>query len=167
MKNPYLILAVSLVAASGNAQAHAGARHESRAAPIVKEQKPWGIAGEAGRAERTVSIRMTDAMRFEPDTLQIRQGETVRLLLRNDGRLMHEMVIGTHAALAEHAEAMRKFPGMEHDEAYMAHVSQGRQGEILWHFNRAGEFGFACLIPGHYEAGMQGRIVVKPQTIPE
>lgn len=167
MKKPYLILALSLAAASGHAQAHGGARHDSSAAPIIKEQKPWGIAGEADGVGRTVSIRMTDAMRFEPDTLQIRQGETVRLILRNDGRMMHEMVIGTHAALAEHAEAMRKFPDMEHDEAYMAHVSQGRQGEILWHFNQAGEFGFACLIPGHYEAGMQGRIVVRPRVIPE
>lgn len=167
MKKPSLILAVSLAAASGNAQAHGGARHDSRTAPAVKEQKPWGVAGEADRVVQTVSIRMTDAMRFDPDTLQIRQGETVRLTLRNDGRLMHEMVIGTHAALAEHAKAMRKFPDMEHDEAYMAHVGQGRQGEILWHFNQAGEFEFACLIPGHYEAGMRGRIVVKPQIIPE
>lgn len=62
---------------------HMAAPGPKAAAPIVKEQKPWGIAGEADRAERTVSIRMTDAMRFEPDTLQIRQGETVRLLLRN------------------------------------------------------------------------------------
>lgn len=167
MKKPYLILAVSLVAASGNAQAHGGARHDSSVAPIIKEQKPWGIAGETDRVERTVAVRMTDAMRFEPDTLQIRQGETVRLVLLNDGRLMHEMVIGTHAALAEHAEVMRKFPGMEHDEAYMAHVSQGRQGEIVWHFNQAGEFEFACLIPGHYEAGMRGGITVKPKSIPE
>lgn len=167
MKNPYLFLAVCLAAASGNVMAHGGARHESSAAPVVKEQKPWGIAGGSDRVERTVSIRMTDAMRFEPDTLEVRQGETLRLILRNDGRLIHEMVIGTHAALAEHAEVMRKFPGMEHDEAYMAHVSQGRQGEIVWHFNQAGEFEFACLIPGHYEAGMRGRIVVKPQAIPE
>lgn len=167
MKNPCLILAVSLVAAAGNVQAHGGARHDSSAVPAATEQKPWGIAGATDRVERTVPIRMTDAMRFEPDTFQIRQGETVRLILRNDGRLMHEMVIGTHAALAEHAEAMRKFPDMEHDEAYMAHVSQGRQGEILWHFNRAGEFEFACLIPGHYEAGMRGRIIVTPSTIPE
>jgi uncharacterized cupredoxin-like copper-binding protein len=167
MKNVYIILAVCLAAAGGNVQAHGGARQDSGAAPVAKEQKPWGIAGEADRVGRTVAVRMTDAMRFEPDTLQIRQGETVRLVLRNDGRLMHEMVIGTHAGLAEHAEVMRKFPGMEHDEAYMAHVSQGSQGEIVWHFNRAGEFDFVCLIPGHYEAGMGGRIVVKPQAIPE
>jgi len=56
---------------------------------------------------------------------------------------------------------MRKHPNMEHDEPYMAHVSPGKKGQIVWTFNRAGEFEFACLIPGHFEAGMIGRIVVR------
>ena len=101
-------------------------------------------------------------MRFTPDAIEVMQGETVRFVLLNKGRLLHEMVIGTRAALDEHAEAMRKFPGMEHAEAYMAHVPPGKPGEIVWRFNRAGEFDFACLIPGHYEAGMRGSIVVHP-----
>ena len=55
---------------------------------------------------------------------------------------------------------MRKFPEMEHDEPYMAHVAAGKRGQIVWQFNRAGDFEFACLIPGHFEAGMRGTIKV-------
>jgi uncharacterized cupredoxin-like copper-binding protein len=103
---------------------------------------------------------MTDDMRFAPDRIEVREGETVRFVHRNDGKVMHEFVIGTRDELDEHAALMKKFPGMEHDEPYMAHVAPGRRGEVVWRFNRAGEFRFACLIPGHYEAGMMGWIKV-------
>lgn len=159
---PILAIAFALAAANGIAHAHGGAKHAERAGPIVKDQKPWGIAGDAAFVRRTVTISMTDAMRFTPDSIQVKQGETIRFVLPNDGRMLHEMVIGTRAALDEHAELMKRFPDMEHDEAYMAHVGSGQQGEIVWHFNRAGEFDFACLIPGHYQAGMKGRIAVHP-----
>jgi uncharacterized cupredoxin-like copper-binding protein len=57
---------------------------------------------------------------------------------------------------------MARFPDMQHDEPWMAHVPPGRTGEIVWTFNRVGEFAFACLIAGHYQAGMVGRITVRP-----
>ena len=63
--------------------------------------------------------------------------------------------------LKVHAEMMKKHPGMEHDEPYMAHVPPGKTGEIVWTFNRAGTFEFACLMAGHFEAGMIGRITVQ------
>ena len=124
------------------------------------EQKPFGIAGDPARVSRTIEIRMTDHMRFEPSVINVKAGETIRFVHRNMGKVMHEMVIGTRADLAEHAALMRKFPDMEHDEPYMAHVAGGKRGEIVWQFNRAGEFEFACLIPGHFEAGMRGNIKV-------
>ena len=105
---------------------------------------------------------MTDTMRFAPDRLVVRQGETVKLLIRNNGKMLHELVIGTQKELEEHAALMLKFPNMEHDEPYMAHVAPGKTGQIVWHFNRAGEFDFACLIAGHYQAGMVGKITVTP-----
>jgi uncharacterized cupredoxin-like copper-binding protein len=103
---------------------------------------------------------MTDQMRFTPDRLQVRQGETIRFVHHNDGKMLHEFVIGTRQTLDEHAAMMLRFPGMEHDEPYMAHVSPGQVGEMIWTFNRAGEFDFACLIAGHYQAGMVGTIHV-------
>jgi len=91
----------------------------------------------------------------------VKRGETVRFVVRNHGKVMHEMVIGTMKELQDHADLMRKHPGMEHDEAYMAHVAPGKQGEIVWQFTRAGEFHYACLVPGHMEAGMISRITVR------
>jgi uncharacterized cupredoxin-like copper-binding protein len=129
---------------------------------MLAEQKPWGIAGAPARVSRTIEIRMSDDMRFTPDRLTVREGETVRLRAVNRGCVLHEIVIGSPEELAAHPELMKKHPGMEHDEPYMAHVAPGQTGEIVWHFNRPGDFEFACLIPGHFEAGMVGRIRVEP-----
>jgi uncharacterized cupredoxin-like copper-binding protein len=103
---------------------------------------------------------MTDNMRFTPDRIDVKLGETVRFVVVNAGQVMHEFVLGTKKELDEHAAQMKKFPNMEHDEPYMTHVAPGKKGEIVWTFNRAGEFDFACLLPGHYEAGMVGKIKV-------
>lgn len=141
------------------ARAHGPKPHA--AGPVVKEQKDWGIAGDAKAVRRTVEVQMSDAMRFTPERLSVKLGETVRFRVRNDGRVMHEFVIGTLQENARHAELMVKFPDMEHDEPYMAHVPPGQTGEIVWTFNRAGRFEFACLIAGHYQDGMKGVITVE------
>ena len=152
------ILMLAVLLAVPLAHAH-GDKPHAPAAQAVAEQTDWGIAGTT--ATRTVTIDLLDTMRFSPDRVEVALGETVRFEIRNRGRMLHEMVIGTPAELAEHARLMAKNPGMEHDAPYMAHVDPGKTGEIVWTFNRAGEFEYACLLPGHYEAGMRGRIVVK------
>lgn len=156
-----VLIATLTTAVAACAQAHGPGSHGSGAA-VVKEQKPWGIAGEAQAVVRTAEVRMTDDMRFTPDRIEVRQGETLRLVIVNRGKMLHELVIGSKAELDAHAELMLKFPGMAHDEPYMAHVDAGQRGEIVWHFNRAGHFEFACLIAGHYQAGMVGKIIVTP-----
>ena len=145
------------------AQAHAPSAHKNHhaASTAPAEQKEWGIAGDPKKVTRTIEIRMTDNMRFAPKVIQVKLGETVRLVAVNAGKVLHEIVIGTPQELKAHAEMMKKHPGMEHDEPYMAHVDPGQKGTIVWTFNRAGSFEFACLIPGHFEAGMIGRITVK------
>ena len=152
---------VALLALGLPAAAHEGTRHATKDGPVAKEQKAWGIAGNATAVRRTVVLTMTDGMRFTPDHIEVKRGETVRIVARNDGKMLHEIVIGTKNELDEHAAMMLKFPDMQHDEPYMAHVPPGKVGEIVWTFNRAGEFDFACLIPGHYQAGMAGKISVK------
>ena len=144
-------------------QAHSPAAHQNHHAPSAApaEQKDWGIAGDPKKVQRTIEIRMTDNMRFAPKEIQVKLGETVRLVAVNAGKVLHEIVIGTPQELKAHAEMMKKHPGMEHDEPDMAHVDPGQKGTIVWTFNRAGSFEFACLIPGHFEAGMIGRITVK------
>jgi uncharacterized cupredoxin-like copper-binding protein len=140
--------------------AHGDEDHGKQTGGVKKEQKEWGIAGDAKAVKRTVRLTMSDAMRFTPDKIEVKQGETVRIVVRNDGKQLHEFVIGTQKELEEHAALMVKFPNMEHDEPYMAHVKASKTGEIIWNFNRAGDFDFACLIAGHYQAGMVGKIVV-------
>ncbi len=153
-----LLMASSLALASGWALAHGGKETSDHA--VKKEQKAWGIAGDAKAVTRTIQVDMSDNMRFTPNVIDVRQGETVRLVVRNKGQVMHEFVLGTKKDLQEHAALMQKFPEMEHDEPYMAHVAASKKGEIVWTFNRAGEFDFACLIAGHYQAGMVGRVRV-------
>jgi uncharacterized cupredoxin-like copper-binding protein len=144
-------------------QAHSPAAHLNHQAKSAApaEQKDWGIAGDPKKATRTIEIRMTDDMRIAPKAIQVKLGETVRLVAVNAGKVLHEIVIGTPQELKAHAEMMKKHLGMEHDEPYMAHLDPGQKGTIVWTFNRAGSFEFACLIPGHFEAGMIGRITVK------
>ena len=141
------------------AHAHGPSGHHTKPAGPA-EQKEWGIAGDAKKIDRTVDIVMTDNMQFTPNKLQVRLGETIRFKVANQGKVMHEMLIGTAKELAAHAEMMKKFPNMEHDEPYMAHVSPGKREEIIWTFNRAGRFEFACLVAGHFDAGMKGIIDV-------
>jgi uncharacterized cupredoxin-like copper-binding protein len=160
----FLLLSAGLLALPA-AHAHSPAAHQDHHAKAQEaapaEQKDWGIAGDPKKATRTIEIRMSDDMRFAPKEIQIKLGETVRLVAVNAGKTLHEIVIGTPQELKAHAEMMKKHPGMEHDEPYMAHVNAGQKGAIVWTFNRAGSFEFACLIPGHFEAGMVGRITVK------
>ena len=141
-------------------RAHGNEDHPKKAGPVRKEQKDWGVAGDAKAVRRTIEFRMGDNMRFTPERIDVRQGETLRLRVQNTGKVMHEFVIGTKAENDKHAELMVKFPNMEHDEPYMAHVAPGKTGEIVWTFNRPGDFDFACLIAGHYQAGMVGKIKV-------
>jgi uncharacterized cupredoxin-like copper-binding protein len=153
----------TLLLSAQPAEAHTNQGHANKPAAVKKEQKDWGIAGDAKAAKasiRTVQFTMTDNMRFTPNTLQVKQGETLRLVIKNEGKQLHEFVLGTAKELEEHAALMVKFPNMEHDEPYMAHVGAGQSGQIVWTFNRAGEFDFACLIAGHFAAGMVGKVTV-------
>ncbi len=154
------LLATALMGLSITVFAHGNEDHATPAGPVKKEQKAWGIAGDLKSVKRTVEFKMTDAMRFTPDHLEVKQGDTLKFVLRNDGAVMHEFVIGTKQDLDEHAALMLKFPTMEHSEPYMAHVGPQKTGEIIWTFNKPGDFDFACLIAGHYQAGMVGKIKV-------
>lgn len=120
-----------------------------------------GKPGNPAKVTRTVEVGMSDAMRFSPDRIEIKQGETIRFHVRNDGQLRHELVLGTMHELKRHAELMRKHPEMEHDDPNAVAVEPGKSGDLVWQFTRAGEFDFACLIPGHFEAGMTGKIIVR------
>lgn len=161
MKKFTSALLAALIASAGTfAFAHGDEAHAKKAGPAKKEQKEWGVAGEAKAVSRTITLNMTDNMRFTPDKIDVKQGDTIRFVIKNSGKIMHEMVIGNKKDLDEHAAMMVKFPGMEHEEPYMVHVGPGKTGDIIWTFNKPGSFDFACLIAGHYQAGMVGKINV-------
>jgi uncharacterized cupredoxin-like copper-binding protein len=158
-----VISAVVFIAALSVAQplfAHNKTAHAKPAATVKKEQKDWGIAGDKKSVKRTINVNMLDTMRFSPDNITVKLGETVGIRVRNSGAMLHEFVIGTKAENAAHAALMVKFPDMEHDEPYMAHVPVGKTVDLIWTFNKLGDFEFACLIAGHYQSGMLGTISV-------
>ena len=157
-------LALLLAGITGSAEllAHGDMQEQTHAAQtqVLKEQKDWGIAGDREQVSRSIEISMNDQMRFTPNQFEVKQGETIRFVHRNQGRMRHEFVLGTKPELDAHAALMAKFPGMQHDEPFMAHVGPGKSGEVIWTFNRAGDFDFACLMVGHYQAGMVGQVRV-------
>ncbi len=163
MKKTFLnqILIISLAALlPGAAWAH-GEQNRSAPRKISTEEMSFGREGDPKRATRTLRIDMSDKMRFTPAQITVKRGETVRFTVKNGGKVMHEMVLGTMKELEEHAELMRKFPTMEHDEPYMAHVKPGASEHMVWQFTQTGEFYYGCLVPGHFEAGMIGKVIVK------
>lgn len=156
------LVATALALHAASASAHGDEDHAAprRYDAAKVEQTAYGREGDPAKARRMIPLGMTDAMRFTPADITVRRGETVKFVVRNDGRLLHEMVLGTPADLKAHAALMQKFPEMEHASPNMAHVKPGASGEIVWQFTQAGEFQFACLQPGHFEAGMLGRVTV-------
>jgi uncharacterized cupredoxin-like copper-binding protein len=159
-----LVAAITALIMSAPATAHEKAPPGKKAekAPISTEEKAFGREGDPKKVVRTIQVDMSDAMRFTPAELTVKRGETVRFVARNSGKTMHEMVRGTMEELKAHAELMRKHPEMEHDEPYMAHVAPGKTERIVWQFTKPGEYYYGCLIPGHFEAGMVGKVIVKP-----
>lgn len=125
------------------------------------EDAAIGKPGEADKVSRTINVKMSDAMRFTPSRITVKRGDTVKFVAKNTGKVKHEMVLGSADELKEHAELMRKFPDMQHADPNQVSVEPGKTGEIVWQFTQAGTFEFACLQPGHFEAGMVGKVIVK------
>ena len=153
MKARHLLLTVPALLAAFAAQAsgtHAGG-HDAQAI---------GVPGVAAKVTRTINVDMTDDMRFSAAKIDAKQGETIRFIAKNNGKVKHEMVLGSDKELKEHYELMKKNPEMEHDDPNMVSVAPGKSGEIIWQFTKAGRVDFACLQPGHYDAGMKGLVNV-------
>jgi len=123
-----------------------------------------GVPGSKAKPARTVTVAMSEGdgtMRFTPARLEVKKGEQVRFVLQNKGALAHEFRLATVKENDEHAVMMRQMPDMKHHEANGVTIDPGKTGEMLWRFTQGGTFEFACLIPGHREAGMRGVVEVK------
>jgi uncharacterized cupredoxin-like copper-binding protein len=123
-----------------------------------------GQPGDSKMPARVVQVVMREddgKMMFVPKNVEVRKGEQIKFMLRNNGELEHEFVLATHEENLRHAEAMRKNPDMEHADPNAIRLQAKKAGTIVWKFTQAGSFEFACLIPGHSESGMLGTVVVK------
>ena len=123
-----------------------------------------GEPGDAKKPARIVQVTMSESdgkMTFTPDKVEVRKDEQIKFVIKNSGTLDHEFFLDSFEKNAAHKIEMQKNPEMEHDDPNAVRLASGKQTEILWKFSTAGTFEFACLIPGHYEAGMHGKVVVK------
>lgn len=157
-------IAAAAMAVSLSTLAWAGPGHHEKKGHHEDETYSAGEAGDPRKPARVVQVTMTETngkMVFVPEKLDVKKGEQVKFVLRNNGELDHEFILATTAENLKHAEAMTKNPDMEHDDPNGKRLAPKKTGEILWKFSKAGEFEYACLIPGHREAGMVGKVVVK------
>lgn len=154
MKRSLIAASVAIVtgAATFGASAHEG------------EHFSAGEPGNPKKPARIVEVIMREGdgkMMFVPDKIDVRKNEQIRFIIKNDGLLKHEFTLASVKDNDKHAELMKKYPDMEHDDPNAKSVDPGKTAEILWRFSKAGEFEFACLIPGHRELGMHGFVHVK------
>ncbi|MGC4366753.1 cupredoxin domain-containing protein [Hydrogenophaga sp. R2] len=150
----FFVAAASLAASAATAAGkHSGGHDES----------PIGEPGVAAKVSRTIQVDAADSMRFTPALVTVKKGETIRFVVSNSGKVPHEFSLGTEKELKEHYEVMKKFPGMEHDEPNKISLKPGQKGEVIWRFTKGGVVDFACLHPGHYDAGMKGQVKVANQ----
>jgi uncharacterized cupredoxin-like copper-binding protein len=123
-----------------------------------------GEPGDPKKPVRIVKVTMLEQgkkMLFEPAVIEVKRGEQIRFVLMNGGTEDHEFILATPKDNRKHAEEMKKFPEMEHDDPNAKRLSPFNTAEIVWKFTKRGEFEYACLIPGHLEAGMLGKVIVK------
>ncbi len=149
-----LVSALSFTVPAWSAGNHAGGHSHG------SDTQAIGQPGQASQVTRTLELSMSDSMRFSPANITVKAGETIKFVLNNVGKLKHEFVLGTDKELKEHYQQMLKFPEMEHDEPNMVTVAPGKTGVVIWTFTQAGKVDFACLLPGHYGAGMKGSVAV-------
>ena len=167
MKKTENMFAASLLAitfALSPISAYAAGTHDHSHSKMMEfdpVENDFGSYKPKMQVTKTIEIVMLDQMRFTPSVVKVKKGDVIKFVHSNSGVIMHEFVLGTPDSLAEHAEMMKKFPGMEHSEPYMTHVAPGKKGEVIWQFSEEGEFSFGCLIPGHFDAGMKGSVIVE------
>jgi uncharacterized cupredoxin-like copper-binding protein len=153
MKMPVLVyvIAIGLTLSSGTCLAHGEHGHNDEI---------FGKPGIPTAVTRSIKVDMNDNMRFSPASIVVKQGETIHFIIKNAGNLTHEFVLGTASDLKQHNNMMKLHPNMQHSDPNMLSLAGGQSGELIWQFTKAGKFDFACLQPGHYEAGMKGNVIV-------
>lgn len=128
-----------------------------------------GVPGRSTDVTSTVWVKMLETadghMAFEPALIVARPGETVRIVLENEGISDHEFILGTPSELTEHAAMMNGMSEMAHEDPNALRLQPGASGELIWRFGVSDHVKFGCLVPGHYEAGMRGEVLVSGSAL--
>ena len=126
-----------------------------------------GGAGPA--AERTITVEMRE-FGYSPSTIKLVPGERVRLVVKNSGAVDHEFMAGRNAMTGKGYEqdwlatAKGEHGGghdMGHTGSGMRVAPKGNASASLVVPEEIGEFEFGCFVPGHYEGGMKGTLLVQ------
>lgn len=159
MKTAVLLAAVLLAAP---VLSHAAADHAGHQMANMDHGSKTDVGQPGKTASRSINIDMADNMRFAPERITVKPGETIRFVIKNSGVVRHEFVLGSTADLQAHYQMMLQQPAMEHHGAGNAlTLDPGQSGELIWRFPKQGEVAFGCLEPGHYPAGMKGLVTVQ------
>lgn len=123
-------------------------------------------AAGPGTADSPRQVEIDAAeMAFDPNSIDITAGETVEFVITNSGALAHEFVVTNQEEIDEHLEAGHDEGHEEGEDSEDGHdetpveveVEPGETETLIVTFDETDhQARFACLIEGHYEAGMHG-----------
>lgn len=124
----------------------------------------------ASETIRTVEIVAKDN-EFSLSKIDVKPGETIRFIVRNEGELEHDFTIGDAATQAAHrAEMQAMMSDMADSHSHGGHmhgaqnavmIKPGATAELVWTFDSGTDILFGCNVPGHYEAGMAGEFDIQ------
>lgn len=160
MKARHSLLLIGLLPALALAAGEHGGGHGAGQMQGMTHVNAAGRPGDPAKVTRTIEVTMNDTMRFIPGEIKVKAGETIRFFVKNSGKIAHEMLIGSMEELKHHAAEMRSKPAMKHADPSSITLEPGKRGGIVWQFDQPGSFSYGCMIPGHFEAGMVGKVDV-------
>jgi uncharacterized cupredoxin-like copper-binding protein len=125
--------------------------------PVLASGEHAGGHGEMAVGEPGIKAKATQTIRV---TMTETDDGQMLFTVKNAGEVDHEFVLDQEDKVMEHKALMEKFPEMEHEDPNAIRLAPGKSGEIVWKFTNDGVFKIACLVPGHYDAGMHGDVTV-------
>ena len=139
-----------------------------------------GSKGKLSEVDRTIKVKMYDNY-YEPNSFQIKAGETIKFEVENLGELVHEFNIANKMMHMKHQPEMMKMveneillvdsidkekmkkmakmdKAMAHSHSNSVLLEPKQKGEIIWKFDNAVNIEVACNVPGHYQVGMIAKV---------
>lgn len=124
-----------------------------------------GIPAYQEVADKVVHVTLTDSMQIQfEQPFEIKEGEVIEFVVKNEGKLVHEFVVGSEQEQLKHREMMKQMQGQAHHHNMPSVVTleSGKVKSLKWKFDgQASQVEFACNIIGHFEAGMTKTMTIQ------